>query len=390
MSKKDKMLNYIENKVKWFLYTDASVEIIPYYNLSRAMFSRAKEYLVSGCVDEDDVVCLVSTSILEPGKSGILFTTDAMYCKSWGLLTTKYRNYYSRYDFAKFDFHNDFYEDRMKELMKNLNDISIEEDENEQRAQKIDKIIDIGKKAGTAALGGMVLLDILSSISDDVVNQNNNKIANEIAKLENSEDPETVSAISIYKEFIPLMNKFADACENAENEGENIRKETHCAMITGIYELLSELLSQISNNTDISPDDEEEYSRYNKWLFFWTLMFYDKDLFREAYPIDLLEEMPECWDAIIGFMDGLIEEMDGLVEDVWEESFSNEVYGFANTVINNSSEILDLVSDSDWDEETIERLGEMIESNNQAVKTLANVLEKATDFLQELLCLIKE
>ena len=94
MSKKDRMLNYISNNVKWFLNTDTSVEVIPYYDMSSSVFLRAKEYLVSGYVDFDDVVCLVSTSIFEPGKSGILFTTDAMYCKSWGLLTTKYHNNY--------------------------------------------------------------------------------------------------------------------------------------------------------------------------------------------------------------------------------------------------------------------------------------------------------
>ena len=104
MSKKDRMLDHIKNNVNWFLSSDASVEVIPYYNMSSAVFLRAKKYLVSGYVDEDDVVCLVSTSILEPGKSGILFATDAMYCKSWGLLTTKYHNYYFSYDFAEFDF----------------------------------------------------------------------------------------------------------------------------------------------------------------------------------------------------------------------------------------------------------------------------------------------
>ena len=89
MSKKDKMLNYISDNVKWFLSTDSSIEVIPYHKMSNAVFARAKQYLVSGDVKFEDVVCLVSTSILESGKSGILFTTDAMYCKSWGgLLTT--------------------------------------------------------------------------------------------------------------------------------------------------------------------------------------------------------------------------------------------------------------------------------------------------------------
>ena len=44
MSKKDRMLNFISNNVKWFLSTDSSVEVIPYYNMSSSVFSRAKEY----------------------------------------------------------------------------------------------------------------------------------------------------------------------------------------------------------------------------------------------------------------------------------------------------------------------------------------------------------
>lgn len=384
MSKKDRMLDYISNNVKWFLSTtDSSTEVIPYYNMSNAVFSRAKEYLVSGYVDFDDVVCLVSTSIWEPGKSGILFTTDAMYCKSWGLLTTKYYNYYFNYEFAEFDFHNDFHENRMKELMKDLNDISVEENENEQFAQKINDIIDMGKKVGTVALGGMALLDILSSIGDNEVSQNNDKIAQEIAKLENSNNQETVNAITIYKEFIPLINQFANICEKAGEEGDDISEETYYAMISSLEDLLLALYKQTVENVDISPEDVEEYTRYGNWLGFWTLMFYDGEQFREAYPIELLEEMPECWSTIV-------ELIDEILEDEWEDSFSGTIYEFAETVINNNVEILELMSDSDWDDDFLESMSEMVEANNQAVKSLENVLDRATDYLNDLLPDVEE
>lgn len=378
MSKKDIMLNYISNNVKWFLNTDTSVEVIPYYNMSSSVFLRAKEYLVSGYVDFDDVVCLVSTSIFEPGKSGILFTTDAMYCKSWGLLTTKYHNNYFSYEFAKFDFHNDFYEDRMKALMKKLNDISIEEDETEQLNKKINDVIDMGKKVGVATLGGMALLDILSSIVDNVVSQNNDKIANEIARLENSNNQETVNAITIYKDFIPLMNDFANVCEKAGNEGDDVSEETSYEMISSLEELLLALYDQTLDNVDISPEDVDEYSRFGNWLGFWALMFYDGDQFRESYPIELLEEMPECWNAVIDLMDELL-------EDVWEDSFSNIVYGFAESVVSNSTELMELMESSDWDDDFIESMSEIVESNNQAVKDLEDALDRATDFLNDLL-----
>lgn len=378
MSKKDIMLNYISNNVKWFLNTDTSVEVIPYYNMSSSVFLRAKEYLVSGYVDFDDVVCLVSTSIFEPGKSGILFTTDAMHCKSWGLLTTKYHNNYFSYEFAKFDFHNDFYEDRMKALMKKLNDISIEEDETEQLNKKINDVIDMGKKVGVATLGGMALLDILSSIVDNVVSQNNDKIANEIARLENSNNQETVNAITIYKDFIPLMNDFANVCEKAGNEGDDVSEETSYEMISSLEELLLALYDQTLDNVDISPEDVDEYSRFGNWLGFWALMFYDGDQFRESYPIELLEEMPECWNAVIDLMDELL-------EDVWEDSFSNIVYGFAESVVSNSTELMELMESSDWDDDFIESMSEIVESNNQAVKDLEDALDRATDFLNDLL-----
>lgn len=37
MSKKDKMLNYISDNVKWFLSTDSSIEVIPYHKMSNAV-----------------------------------------------------------------------------------------------------------------------------------------------------------------------------------------------------------------------------------------------------------------------------------------------------------------------------------------------------------------
>lgn len=374
MSIKDRMLNHISNNVEWFLNTDVSVEVIPYYNMTNSVFSRAKEYLVTGYVDFDDVVCLVSTSILEPGKSGILFTTDAMYCKSWGLLTTKYQNYYFSYEFPDFDFHNDFYEDRMKELMKDLNDISV--DETDQLT--INDVIDMGRKVGVAALGGMAVLDFLSLIGDNIVYQNNDQIANEIAKLENSNNEENVNAIAIYKDFIPLMNQFALVCEKAENEGDDISEETWHELISLLYGLLLTLYNQTVQNIDISPDDEKEYSKFENWLVFWALMFYDGDQFREVYPVDLLEEMPECWGAVIALIDEIL-------EDEWDESFLSIVYEFAEEIISNNTEMLEIMSNSDWDDDFIEAMENIIELKNQAVKSLEDVLDRATDYLYDLL-----
>jgi hypothetical protein len=131
-------------------------------------------------------------------------------------------------------------------------------------------------------------------------------------------------------------------------------------------------------NVDISPEDDEKYTEYGNWVGFWALMFYDGEQFKEAYPIDLLEEMPECWSAILSLMDEIL-------EDVWDDSFSGALYEFAETIINNSAEILELTADPDWDDELFDRMEEILESNNQAVKSLGDVLDRATDFLNDLL-----
>lgn len=379
MSKKERMLEYISNNLKWLLSTD-SFEFIPYYSMSNTVFSRAKEYLVNGDVVLDDVVCLVSTSILELGKSGILFTTDAMYCKSWGIFTKKCRNHYFNYEFAEFNFYNEFYEERMKGLMKDLYGVSIDENKCEKSNQKINNLIDIGYKVGSA-LGG--LLDIVSYIGDEVVSKNNGKIIHEISNLENSSDDETINVIKFYKEFILLINQFSNVLELALNEGDDICEETSYAVLLSLQGVFLVLYDQTTENIDISPEDYEEYILYSNWLIFWALMFYDGEQFREAYPIELLEEMPEWWSVMLGLMDEVL-------EDVWEGSFSGTIYEFAETVINNNNEALELMSCSDFDDEFINSMSNIVESNNKAVKFLEDVLNRATNYLNDQLPNIEE
>lgn len=135
MGKKDRMLAHITNNVNWFMTTSASVEVIPYYDLSTSTFNTVKQYIASD-VEYSDVVCLISTSILEKGKSGILFTTDYVYSKSWGILTGRYKNMIYTSSCAEFGLTVDFNPDRMRELMSDLSDISIKEDEKEQQEQQ--------------------------------------------------------------------------------------------------------------------------------------------------------------------------------------------------------------------------------------------------------------
>lgn len=370
MDKKDRMLKHITNNVKWFLSTDSSVEVIPYYNLSRDVFFKAKECVASEYVDEDDVVCLVSTSILEPGKSGVLFTTDAVYCKSWGLLTKKYHNYYFEYEYAEFDFHNDFYENRMRELMKDLNDISEEEDEDvvEQFIQQVDNLIDKGKEVGNVVMKGMELVDDIVSLFS------NSDISNEIDELEESDDSSIVSAIAIYKEFIPLMYDIVLA-----GKTKNTADETRYSLIAALHDLLLELYFQALDNVDVSNEDMDEYFKFSQWLEFWSLMFCDSEQFVERYPIEILRDAPECWEDILGLTDDML-------EDIWGEKFSDSIYNFAYTVIRNAEELNDALEDCEWmSDEFIEKSEEFMEINNQAVKSLVDILEQTTDLLKEML-----
>ena len=270
----------------------------------------------------------------------------------------------------------------MKELMKNLNDISVDEDESLQYDRIFNEILDKGAKVGAAILGGMAVADIVSLIGDNMVSQNNSKIANEIAALE-EDNLDAANTIRIYEEFFPLIDQLVENFERAEEEGEDISKDTYYAMISSLNDILLELYYQTLENIDISPEDEEEYTRYVNWLSFWALLFYDNNQFRISHSIELLEDMPEFWDMVVNLVDKIL-------EDEWEDSFSNKVYDFARTAVDNSEKILELMSSSDWDDELWDSLSELIESNNQAVKSLSDVLDRATDYFNEFLRTIYE
>lgn len=382
MSKKDRMLSYITDNVKWFMTTSTSVEVIPYYELSTSVFNRAKKYFAKDAQYED-VVCLISTSVLETGKSGILFTTEYVYSKAWGgILTGVYKNWIFSSFSAEFDIINEFDTERMKQLMSDLADISIEEDDREELDSKIENAIntieEVGKVVGAAALGGMALADIISSIGDSVVCQNNETIANEIASLENSNDEQTKNILEIYKEFIPLINEFAEILVDNQDD-DDIDVDTSIAIIKKLNEILLELYYQASSNINVSIDDIDEYTKFSEWITFWALMFYDADQFRETYSLEILQEMPECWDAIAELTDTLLE------DEGWEDSFSDILFDFAETVIDNVNQSVELLSNSEWDEEFSESMMSLVQSNISSVARLTDALNRATDYIMQLL-----
>lgn len=152
MSKKDKMLNLIMNNTNVFMKAD-NYDVIPYTKLSSETFNQAKKsFANTACYG--DVVCLISTSIWKEGKSGILFTTQGLYAKSWGVFTTSYYYDYSEYYLASFNgtLDIDINNNEIIELMEYLEEIR-EESESERIDTEIDTdFIDTAFKLGGAAI----------------------------------------------------------------------------------------------------------------------------------------------------------------------------------------------------------------------------------------------
>lgn len=390
MGKKEKMLDYIMDNIQWLLATEAS-EVVPYYNMSEEVFYRAKEYLAEGWIDPEEVVCLVSTSIFRPWKSGIVFTTDCIFCKPWGAYN-KHMCFYWAYECADFGLVNgDFHEDRMKILMKGLEEISEEEDE--QLQQKSNEIADVGKKVGLSLLGVMAVIDVFSLIGDNKVKQNNERITREISGVTNDQKQERIDATEIYEKFEMLIYEFVNAygayekleqCEDAEREAEICDLYVH-----SIMDVLLQLWRQVLDNENISPEQSEEhYKKYVDWQNFWALLFYDDEQFNKTYVMydatnnsDQLEGMPAVWRVILVTMDALL-------ENEWEDTFSDVViYDFAETIVGNGKEMQELMSDVSFDEldEFGEKIEDIVNSNNQAVVRLGENLGRATDFLADLL-----
>lgn len=89
MDNKQEMLDCITGYVP-ALMNASGYSVIPYYNLDNNTISRIKEYF-SYDISGDDIVALISTSVMDPGKTGLVFTTSAVYTRDWGffLILTK-------------------------------------------------------------------------------------------------------------------------------------------------------------------------------------------------------------------------------------------------------------------------------------------------------------
>ena len=370
MSKKDRMLDYITNNIYGFMTNTVSLQVIPYNELSVSTFNRAKQYFANDA-EYSDVVCLISTSVWETGKTGILFTTDYVYSKAWGLFQGIYKNSIYSSSSAQFDYVNDFDIDRMRMIMSGLANIACDEDNKKKTQNTIEGV-------GKAILGGFALLDIIASMGDSAVDVNNETIANNITDVNDNDDGQTKNIMSFYEEFISPINEFIEMINDIEY-GEDIDDDTRTCILEKLNDILLKLYYQTDSQVDVSLDDVDEYTKFSEWVTFWAYMFYDEDQFRENYPLDALQAMPECWEAIAAMVDALYKEDDD------DEIFSDALFDFADTIIENTNKMFELMSNSSWDEDFAETMLELSQSNINAVKELEDVLDNVTDYIPELL-----
>jgi hypothetical protein len=141
LDKKNRMLNHITNNIRYFMKNPPTLEVISFNDLSKTDFITAKESFAYNARYED-VVCLISTSVFETGKSGILFTTSYVYTKAWGIFTEAYQNSIYRSEQARFGNNSDFSASRMREIMSDLSKTDGEQVVDELLGYALNKLFD--------------------------------------------------------------------------------------------------------------------------------------------------------------------------------------------------------------------------------------------------------
>ena len=123
MDTKQEMLDCITSSVDLIMVT-SDYSLIPYYSLDNNTIGRIKEYF-SYDIESEDIVALISTSVMDPGKTGIVFTTSTVYTRDWGFFPDTDDNWYWDADGANFSSSNDFDKEMLRIIMKELFDISM-------------------------------------------------------------------------------------------------------------------------------------------------------------------------------------------------------------------------------------------------------------------------
>lgn len=136
---------------------DSSAKVILPYSLSDEDISRINRYFKT-YLESDDIVCLVSNSILNIGKSGAVFTKDGFYYKGWMSLQI-YHEYYDNFAVLSNDY-SIFNKFLLCEVMRIAKEFIEREERKERHWNAIRELIGFGSS----------LVDVLSYVSDIAMN----------------------------------------------------------------------------------------------------------------------------------------------------------------------------------------------------------------------------
>lgn len=150
--------NDIENAIR-----DSTAQLIPTFSLTNEDLDRINRYFQTN-LDFDEIVCIVSNSVLNIGKSGVVFTRDGFYYKGW-MSFQVYHEYYFNYDFFDNDY-NIFYKNLLRDVMFNANEFIVIEERKEERWNAISNIMgrtsnSISKIAGVIAYVSNITMNIV-------------------------------------------------------------------------------------------------------------------------------------------------------------------------------------------------------------------------------------
>lgn len=118
--------------------SDSTAKILSAYDLSYDDINRINRYFQVD-LDYEDIVCVVSDSILNIGKSGAVFTKEGFYYKGWMSFQINFV-YYSNYEYIS-DNYRIFYQFFLQNVMRNAHEFIELENRKELRWDGLKEII---------------------------------------------------------------------------------------------------------------------------------------------------------------------------------------------------------------------------------------------------------
>ena len=316
---KEKMLYYIRNSANSILR--GTNTIITYNELTESQFQSVKKHIAYS-VNKEDIVCLISTSILEEGKTGALFTIDGVYVKSWGIMTKTYYCSYSEVAKANFGNATDINKEQMCKLMKKLEEILSDEKKKINKEKKINNIvgtietvIDIGEKA----------IDLIGRFNSKIASISNEDSKMKVSKNSDQCIPKNEERMrygfeqyQLFQNNAEKMKKIMERANHVSAENSNETTLFLADFIDGSMEMVGFLINELNKKekkwsnleldlkNKITDDVLTNTLEYTKWINFWGLMFHPKTAFEKYYPNEPVCGSAELFNDVIIAIDQLL------------------------------------------------------------------------------------